>query len=154
MKLTHLFFIFFLLFQTAYSQQLTHKCGAKILNSENKKLTSYEIKTLYAANPEAWKLYKKGKLKKQLGNSLMYGGGGLAIISAAAIYGSDSGFSPIPIVAGGAAIAGIVIKSGFSKKIKASVDTYNSATAYEPSHAKSDITLCAGLNTVGLKITF
>lgn len=154
MKLTHLLFALFLFCQVAYSQQLTHKCGAKILNSENKKLSSDEIKTLYAAHPEAWKLYKKGKLKKQLGNSLMYGGGGLALISAAAIYGSDADFSPIPIIAGGAAIAGIVIKSGFSKKIRASVDTYNQAIAYETAPSKADMTLCAGLNTVGLKITF
>lgn len=154
MKLTPLFLILLLLCQFGYSQQITHKCGSKILNSNNEKLSTKEIKTLFlAANPESWDLYKKGKVKKQVGNGLLYGGAGFALITAGAHYATDS-FSPIPLIGVAAAIAGITVKIGYSKKIHSAVELYNQKIAYEPRFTTIEWSLCANQDGMGLKINF
>ena len=53
---------------------LTFKSTSRVFNSDNVKLTSTEVRDLFASNPAALRLYNSGKTKQTIGNILLYGG--------------------------------------------------------------------------------
>jgi hypothetical protein len=111
---------------------LTFKSTSRVFNSSNQKLTSSEIRDLFASNPEALKLYNVGKTKQTLGNILLYGGISTVVINHYLILqnaknkGDINGDRNIPYIIGGVLIlTAIPIKIGFSKKIKKAVSLMN-----------------------------
>jgi len=158
----------------AFSQQLKYKSGGVVYNSENKKLSSNEVRALLANNIEALSLYNDGRFKKTWGNVLFYGGLGLVVTNlivnstsdntTVSSYNSNNPYSSPSLhsekadmtaaIIGGALIAvSIPIKVGFPRKIKAALDKYNTGLAdnYSPRH---QLTLLASANQIGFKLEF
>lgn len=126
------------------------------------KLSSTEVRSLYANNPEALRLYNTGMAKKTIGNILLYGGITSVIVKHySALTTSNNGPNTesynnvLYFVGAGAALIAIPIKIGFSRKIKKSVllineDLRNSQTGFNI----ESTTFISNSNGVGFSITF
>jgi hypothetical protein len=166
--------IFMLLATVAtFSQQLTYKSGGVVYNSDNKKLSTNEVRTLLANNSEALSLYNAGRNKKTWGNVLFYGGLGLVatnlIVSAntdnttvssynnnpysSASVQSEPANMTVAIIGGILLVASIPIKIGFPKKIKAALSKYNTGLA-DIDSPKHQVTLLASSNQFGFRLEF
>jgi hypothetical protein len=166
----NLIVLFLMLTIAGYSQQLTYKSGGRVYNSENKKVSSNEVRLLLADNPEALKLYNSGRTKKTFGNVFFYGG--LGLVAANVITGMNSdntsatysgnGYVSVKsertnmsaaIIGGALIIASIPIKIGYPKRIKSAIEKHNSGLAetYKPAPRT---TLIASTNQIGFRIEF
>ena len=145
-KIALLFLLVFSLL--SFSQDaLTYKGNGRIFNSSEQKLTSNEVRSLFANNTEALNLYNSGKTKQTVGNLLLWGGSATLIgkfifnatqtKTSSQIVGYGSFGQPIVainsktysntllFVSGAVIIIAIPIKLGFSKKIKRAVSLVN-----------------------------
>ena len=163
--------LFLMLALSGYSQQLTYKSGGTVYNSENKKLTPDEVRSLLANNSQALSLYNSGRNKKTWGNVLFYGG--LGLVTANLVVGmntdntttsySGNGYYPsaqseranktTKIIGGALLVASIPIKIGYPKKIKSALEKYNNGLA-DTYKAVPKTTLLASANQIGFRIEF
>ena len=126
---------------------LTYKSGGRIFNSNQQKLSSEEVRNLFANNTEALKLYNAGKTKQTIGNILLWGGSATLIgkfifnatqtKNSTQLVGYGAFGQPIVVnnsktysntllfVSAAVVIIAIPIKLGFSKKIKRAVSLAN-----------------------------
>lgn len=175
-SITLLFIIFSF---SSFSQQLTYGSGGTIYNSENKKVTSTEMRQLLANNTQALSLYNSGRNKKTWGNFLFYSGLGLVTINLITAMNTDNINSSThnltnnsggvivstvtvtskpanmtaALIGGALIVASIPIKIGYPKKIKSAMDLYNKSLAdnYKPT---PKTTLLASTNQIGFRIEF
>jgi hypothetical protein len=141
---------------------LTFKSTSRVFNSSNQKLTSSEIRDLFASNPEALKLYNVGKTKQTLGNILLYGGITTVVIKhISALNRTNDGpnfesySNVLYFVGAGAALIAIPIKIGFSKKIKKAVSLMNEDLKNPKIGFNIEsTTFISNSNGVGISITF
>lgn len=157
-----------------FSQQFHYGSGGSVLNSENKKVTPDEVRTLIANNTEALVLYNAGRDKKTWGNVLFYGGLGLIVTNVVIAANTDNttstSYNPnnsysspniqseranmtAAIIGGALLVASIPIKIGYPKKIKAAINNYNKGVTdnYVPIQK---LTLIASNRQVGLRFEF
>lgn len=164
-------YLLLMLSLTSFSQQLTYKSGGMVYNSENKKISSDEVRQLLSSNSEALSLYNAGRCKKTWGNVLFYGGIGLVATNLIIGMNTDNsstsysgnGYSPsvksertnmtAAIIGGALIVASIPIKMGYPKKIKSALLKYNDGLveSYKP---VLQATLLASTNQIGLRIEF
>lgn len=162
---------FLMISLSGFSQQLTYSSGGNVYNSENKKITSDEVRQLLANNNKALSFYNSGRSKKTWGNVLFYGGLGLVTANLIAGMNSDNstasyqGNGNYPsvqskrtdmtaaIIGGAMIIASIPIKVGYPKKIKSALGLYNNSLTdnYKPEPRTS---LLASANQIGFRIEF
>ncbi|GAB3710242.1 hypothetical protein [Flavobacterium koreense] len=147
---------------------LTFKSTSRVFNSDNVKLTSTEVRDLFASNPVALRLYNSGKTKQTIGNILLYGGLSTVItkhlvnISDSNIVNNQYGYPTIKktsnalyFVGAGAVLIAIPIKIGFSKKIKRSVSIMNEDLKTPKTSFNIESTsFISNSNGVGFSITF
>lgn len=156
---------------------LTFKSTSRVFNSDNVKLTSIEVRDLFASNPEALRLYNSGMTKKTLGNILLYGGSATLIgkflfnatqtDNSFEVVGYGAFGQPILVnnsktysntllfVSAAVIVIAIPIKIGFSKKIKKAVllmnqDLKNPKTGFNI----ESTSFISNSNGVGFSITF
>ncbi|MEO7977989.1 hypothetical protein [Flavobacterium sp.] len=162
---------FLMISLSGFSQQITYSSGGNVYNSENKKMTSEEVRQLLTNNSEALSLYNSGRSKKTWGNVLFYGGLGLIAANVISGMNSDNSTTSYPgngnypsvqsdrtnmtaaIIGGAMIIASIPVKIGYPKKIKSALGLYNTSLTdkYKPLPRTS---LLAGTNQIGFKIEF
>ena len=156
------------------------KCNnnGSVINSNNQKLTSTEVRDLFASNAEALKLYNAGKTKQTIGNILMWTGGitviGKFISNATASKTAETHFlyydysghpvyyntpktptNTLFIVGGAMALIALPIKIGFLKKIKKSVSLVNEDLKNPKTGFNIDsTTFISNSNGFGISITF
>ncbi len=120
-------------------ETITYKNGGSIFNSNNQKLSSSEINSLFQNNTIALNLYHEGKTKQTVGNILLYGGLGTIVGKFIANGTGDRTIDITPsgggtikkpsntlfIVGGLMVVVAIPVKIGYSKKIKKSVELIN-----------------------------
>ncbi|WP_395065737.1 hypothetical protein [Flavobacterium sp.] len=152
----------------SFSQDvLTFKSTSRVFNSDNKKLTSSEVRDLFSTNPEALRLYNSGMTKKTIGNILLYGGLS-SLITTHLIRVTDSNtidqYGRLTIktrsnvmyfVSAGVVLIAIPIKIGFSKKIKKAVSIINDDLKNPKTGFNIESTsFISNSNGVGFSITF
>jgi hypothetical protein len=102
-----------------------------ILQGE-KYLSTRQIKNLMEDNPEALELYTKGKKMTAASNSCPYGIMGICLFATLATNKMEDRdkkmtiLGPALAISGGLVITGIVLANNGKKKIRQSVDVYNS----------------------------
>lgn len=156
---------------------LTFKSTSRVFNSDNVKLTSSEVRDLFATNPEALRLYNSGKTKQTLGNILLYGGSATLIgkflfnatktDNSYEVVGYGSFGQPIVVnnsktysntllfVSAGIILIAIPIKIGFSKKIKRAVLLMNEDLKTPKTSFNIESTsFVSNSNGIGISITF
>ncbi len=146
---------------------LTFKSTSRVFNSDNVKLTSTEVRDLFASNPAALKLYNSGMTKKTIGNGLLYGGiSGVIITHLIRVTDSNtidqygrltnkSRSNAMYFVSAGAALIAIPIKIGFSRKIKRAVSIMNEDLRNPKTGFNIESTsFISNSNGVGFSITF
>lgn len=163
----------------SFSQDaLSTKGDGRVINSNNQKLTSTEVRNLFAENTAALKLYNAGRSKKTIGNILLFTGGitivGKFISNKIEANNNEPkligyGYFGNPIVqfenttpsntlffVGGAmVIIAIPIKIGFLKKIKKSVSLVNEDIKNPKTGFNIDsTTFISNSNGFGISITF
>ena len=168
-----IFLLFFLISLPSHSQKIVYKSNGTILNSENKKISSNEVRELLKNKEQLLADYNEGRSKKTVGNVLIIVG--LGSLTADLIKSATSaGISARPIGGGqyalyddqnnyptfltyigiAAIIVAIPIKIGFSKKIKNVVTEYNNQTAIGYKKAKeSKLDLVTNSNGIGFRFT-
>ena len=137
----------------ASAQQITMERGK--FYQEGKQISSYETKKLLMANPEAYKLFKKGKNKEALGGALI--GVGSALIVGDIIKGlvSDAQYPSGFTYVGAAAIAvSIPVLSGKNKKIREGVELYNKGLSDGTDATDFNMNVISNANGYGIQITF
>lgn len=98
----------------------------------DKVMSTRQIKDLMEDNPKALELYTKGKKMTTSSNSCAYGIIGICLVANLATNKMENGDKKMTIlgtalaVSGGLVITGIVLASSGKKKIRQSVDLYNS----------------------------
>ena len=176
-------YLFILLFLVcglqSFSQKLIYKSNGTILNSENQKITSNQVRELLANNEQLLADYNAGRSKKTAGNILLYGGIGFVtsdIIRRIFTYDKyefktyQGDFYPIvetklvkeakfPSALGyiGFTLIAVAlpIKIGFSKKIKNVVTDYNNQKATGNVNFESfNLNLITNSNGIGFRLTF
>lgn len=153
------------------AQQLNYGSGGTVYTSENKKLTSDEVRQLLSKNTEALAEYNAGRNKKTWGNVLFYGGLGLVTVNLATAMTTDNttstynpgDYSPniksersnltAAIIGGAMIVASIPIKIGYPKRIKKALGLHNNGTA-STFESQPTTTLLASANQIGVRITF
>ncbi len=151
---------------TGYAQELKYGNGGRVLDSANHKINSIEVRELMKDNPVALNLFNVGRRKKSFGNALFYGGIGLAAINLtyavfrSPSYDSSKGYNVYPhtyptmsIIGGVMVLASIPIKSGYTKKVKTSIDEYNKDIVYQPKF-NPNISVLADSKGLGVRIGF
>ncbi|MFZ4105332.1 hypothetical protein [Flavobacterium sp.] len=145
---------------------LTFKSTSRIFNSNNVKLTSSEVRDLFATNPEALRLYNSGMTKKTIGNGLLYGGiSGVIITHLIRVTDSNTDqygrftiktrSNAMYFVSAGAVLIAIPIKIGFSKKIKKAVSLMNDDLKNPKTGFNIESTsFVSNSNGIGISITF
>lgn len=139
-------------------QELKYKSSSKIyLNDEL--LSSEQIENIMQKNTYALEHYKKGKRNVVLGNILIGGGLGFVIgggVSNLMASNSDNGGgSPAFIIVGLATTAvGIPVRIHASRKIKNSVETYNSSAQKTSFLEKAEINILTNPNGLGFTLHF
>jgi hypothetical protein len=156
---------------------LTYKSGGRVFNSENKKLTPSETRSLFANTKEALTLYNSGRTKKTLGNILLYSGITTLIIKrisdankptiSSTLVGYNYQGAPIYsfqfhdidrtlyYIGGAMVIISIPIKLGFSKKIKKALSLINEDFKKPNTGLNIESTsFISNANGFGISITF
>jgi hypothetical protein len=171
--------ILFIIPCLGFSQDtLTYKGNGRIFNSSQQKLTSEEVRSLFASNPQALNLYNAGKTKQTVGNILMWTGGitviGKFISNATASKTAESHFAfydyngnPVyystrktptnTLFAVGTAMVLIAlpIKIGFLKKINRAVSLVNEDLKNPKTSFNIESTsFVSNSNGFGISITF
>lgn len=162
MKKIVVLILFFIPILSFSQDLLTYKSGGRIFNSNNQKLSSDEVRNLFASNSDALNLYNAGKSKQTLGNILLYGGISAVVINHYSIIqntknkGDINSSRNIPyIIGGGLILIAIPIKIGFSKKIKKAVDLINEDLKNPKSGFNIESTnFISNTNGFGISITF
>ena len=151
---------------SGFAQQLIYHTGGNVYDMNNQKIKPDAVRELLKKNEQTLATYNAGRNKKTWGNVLFYGGIGLATINlvsavtmdTAGIDGNGNYYSKkstptLAIIGGAMVVASIPIKVGYTRKIKNAIDRYNQdITATE--NIKTDISLLASNNGIGLKIAF
>lgn len=163
----------------SFSQEaLTVKGDGRVFNSNNQKLTSNEVRDLFATNAEALKLYNAGRSKKTIGNILLCTGG-ITIVGkfisnkiensknkpelvGYGYFGNPiiqfNGKTPtnnLFIVGGAMVLIALPIKIGFLKKIKKSVSLINEDIKNPKTGFNIDsTTFISNSDGFGISITF
>ncbi len=149
------------------SQKLHYGSGGTVLDSENKKIKSTQMRVLLENNSEALALYNTGRSKKTFGNVLFYGGFGLIVANVISAVSTDnttystsnSGYvnveskrasMTVAIIGGVCVVASIPIKIGYPKKIKSALSSYNKGLTdnYKPTQK---LTLLASNQQIGFR---
>lgn len=177
MKKIALLFLLVLPLLSFAQDTLTYKGSGRIFNSNQQKLTSDEVRSLFANNTEALNLYNSGKTKQTIGNILLWGGAttlvGKFIYNAtqtkmtSQIVGYGSFGQPIIVtnsktysntllfVSGAIVVIAIPIKLGFSKKIKRAVSLVNEDFKKPTTGFNIESTsFVSNANGFGISITF
>jgi len=178
MKNIALILLVFLPFISFSQEALKCNNNGGIINSNNQKLTSTEVRDLFASNVDALKLYNAGKTKQTIGNILMWTGGitviGKFISNATASKTAEThlayyDYSGHPvyystrktptnnlfIVGGAMALIALPIKIGFLKKIKRAVSLANEDLKKPNSSFNIESTsFVSNSNGFGISITF
>lgn len=157
--------LFCLLLSSLFSfgqETITYKNGGRIFNSNNQKLSSNEIKDLFASNAVALELYNSGKTKQTAGNILLYGGLSIVVINHLSLLQKAKNRESINsnrniayIIGGGLILTAIPIKLGFSKKVKKSVELINEDFNHPKTGFSIDSTyFISNANGAGISISF
>lgn len=161
-------FLFFGSFQS-YSQKLIYESNGNITDTENNKISPYQIRQLLQSNEKLLNDYNIGRTKKTIGNILLISGPVLLVTGTFAyiISGFDSGLHgeyvdesdrSIPKIIAFAGLAELLIaipvKIGFSKKIKNVVTEYNNQNATTDNQFNNQkLDLITNSNGIGLRLT-
>ena len=177
MKRIILFLLFLFPFLGFSQDTITYKSGGRVFNSENKKLTTNEVRSLFVNTYEALSLYNSGRTKKTLGNIFLYGGLTTLItkrisdlnktrVTSTLIGYSNTGtpsynfeFHDINrtlyYVGGAMVLVSLPIKIGFSKKIKKAIKLVNEDLKSPKTGFNIDSTsFISNSNGFGISITF
>ena len=140
----------------AFSQQqkLIVRSNGNLYNEQGDKFTPDEVRELLKHKPVLLDEYNTGRDKKSIGNFLMIAGslciaGDLALGFAGTHYPTALTIVGVP-----ALIIGIPVKIGFRKRIRHAAEEYNRQIAMNDRFSPERIALCAGGNSVGIKMTF
>ena len=150
-----LFLLLFFCSLQSHSQKLVYRSNGNLLNSENQKISSNQVRELLKDNQQLLADYNAGRSKKTLGNVLLIGGFGFIAIDLATALTGDLTY---PTALTGIGIAAIIIavpvKIGFSKKIKNVVTEYNNQTdtGYKQFN-EPKLDLITNSNGIGLRFT-
>lgn len=162
----YLYFLTICFSISCFSQPLQYAVGGNVLNAENEKIKSADVRKLIAENEAALALYNSGRMKKTVGNLLFYGGIGLAAYNFydATMVGHSSidrnGFvvddkvTPVLAIVGGALfLASFPVKLGYTKKVKAAIAAYNKGVVVQQ-RREPELKVMASANGFGLMVQF
>ncbi|MDQ5929854.1 MAG: hypothetical protein QG594_1635 [Bacteroidota bacterium] len=147
--------LFLLLNFTSFSQNLIYKNKGNITDSNGKKLSTEEVRTLLANNETLLEEYNIGRDKKTFGNILLVGGATLAYgLTAVQLYNGTPVSIGLFAVGTLSMLVAIPVKIGFTKKIKHVVAEYNNQKAIGVNNFKVEhLDIIANSNGLGIKLT-
>lgn len=149
--LTLLFFSFSILSQETY----TMKSGGRVFNSKEEKLNPDKVREEFSG--EALNLYNSGRNKKTVGNLFLYTGIITSPIAISAFL-NDAPRGTVYTTAGitlTCLLVSIPIKTGYSKKIKKSVELMNGINSSSSTSFNIENTsVVINQNGAGFRITF
>lgn len=150
------YFAFLLSSFLTFSQQIKYRGNGEIVNTNNEKLTSKEVKKLLEYNPALLEYYSNARDKKIFGNILLVGGSTLIISDLAIGLTSGSSYpSTLTYIGAASIILAIPIKIGFSKKIeKVTEDFNNELISKKSTMTIENIKFITNQKGFGLQITF
>ena len=162
-QMIRLLFFFMLASVSGISQELTVKSRGRVFDEQGNKMTSASVRETLKDNPEALFMYNSGREKKTWGNILIASGITLAATNlAVGLYGDTTRINSdgvvetrkvrptLAIIGGAMIVAAIPIKIGYTRKIKAAIDTYNQM----PAKASTEVSLVADPNGFGIQVVF
>ncbi|MEW5675892.1 hypothetical protein ABGT15_06225 [Flavobacterium enshiense] len=153
----HIFTLICLLFiATAFSQQIRMEKGKFYVKGDQ--ISSRETKQMLTTNPEALKLFKKGKNKESLGGFLIGFGGAMIVGDVVVGLVSDANYpSAMSYIGAASVLTSIPVMSGKNKKMKQGIDLYNKGVENTLGyHDKPtvDLNIIANGNGYGIQIAF
>ncbi len=163
------FFLFvFLCSLQSFSQKLVYKSNGNILNSENQKISSTQVRELLVNNEKLLADYNAGRSKKTAGNVLIIGGLGLlatdliigattdgdTTVTSNSIKTERNYPSVLTYIGLAAVVIAIPVKIGFSKKIENVVSEYNTQKATgNVDFNQHKLDLITNSNGIGFRLT-
>ncbi|ESU26613.1 hypothetical protein FLJC2902T_25870 [Flavobacterium limnosediminis JC2902] len=158
MKFKIIVSLFLLASLSAYSQELKYKSGGRIFDSNDKKMSPTEVRELLAKQPGMLQFYNKGRSKKALGNTMLYGGMALLATDFLLAASKESEYPTMMSILGAASmILSIPVKAGYTKKIKTVVKDYNAELSNKDKDSGfnfESMSVVSNKNGVGLRLTF
>lgn len=140
----------------SFSQQLTYKSGGKIIDMNNNKMAPDEVRELLSSKPNLLELYNAGRIKKTVGNILLFSGLGLVVADLANGLLNDVDYpTPLTYIGISCFVISIPIKIGYSKKIKTVVEDYNKQLVINETDQKIEtVSFITNSNGLGIQVTF
>lgn len=150
-----------------WSQTLVYKGSGTVTNQKNTVLNPNLVRIALAEHPDLLKDYNIGRRKKAVGNTMLLTGPVLVGVGAMTyvISNFDSGMNPgqdepkntVPKIMMGTGLAAmliaILVKIGFSKKIKNSIAQYNNLLGTVSETNNTDFEIVGKSNGLGFRLT-
>jgi hypothetical protein len=155
MKLKLFITLFFAVITSSFAQQLTYKNG-RVFNSDNRKISPSEVRELLKDNPEQLDQFNSGRTKAGIGGFLLGFGGGLILADVIGGATADRIYPGTATYIGVAcAVISIPVLIGHNKKIKSSIEGYNSSLAKNSTSFNIEkINILSNKNGIGMQISF
>lgn len=156
MKFKIIVSLFLLLSVSSFSQELKYKTGGRIFDSNDKKLSSKEVRELLANQPEMLKIYNEGRSEKTFGNALLFGGIALAATDLIVGLNRDVQYpSAMTVVGIGAIFVSVPIKYASTRKLKNLVNDYNTKLSKKDTGFNFEsMSIVSNGKGLGLRMTF
>jgi hypothetical protein len=148
-----LVFVTLLITANVFSQNLIVKSNGSTVK-QGKTISTEEVRTILASQPQLLEMYNSGRTKKTAGNILMIGGLGLVTADLLTALNSDVQYpSAVTFIGGALFVASIPVKIGYLKKIKNSINEYNTLDK-KTSFTIDKIEIINNRNGLGVAIQF
>jgi hypothetical protein len=138
---------------TTFSQEITLQKGRYYVN--DKQISTRDTKSMLASNPEALKLFKKGKNRESFGGLLIGLGGAMIAVDGIKGLVSDLSFpGPATYIGAGALVLSIPILIGKNKKMTEGIEMYNKGLKNTGFNNDLELHVISNQNGYGLQLRF